>query len=49
MENAVKLRAPMRAEPGRGQTWLAAKKDSDARAKAKKQEKLGHISQKEEV
>ncbi len=47
MEDAVELRAPMRAEPGLGENWNIAKKDGDIRAKAKKQEKLGHIKKME--
>lgn len=36
MENAVELRAPMRAGPGLGSNWIEAKKDSDVREKAAK-------------
>jgi DNA polymerase-1 len=39
MENAVKLRAPMRAGPGWGPTWLQAKRDSERREKEEKQQR----------
>lgn len=39
MENAVKLRAPMRAGPGWGDTWLKAKEDAERRENEEKEKR----------